>query len=74
MTRKLAADIPDCRVVSFPEAARLIPEEVPDELALLVSSFISPHVGRADSDPDELAESPDETVVEDAGTPEGGLA
>ena len=74
VTRKLAADIPDCRVVSFPEAARLIPEEVPDELALLVSSFISPHVGRADSDPDELAESPDETVVEDAGTPEGGLA
>lgn len=74
VTRKLAADIADCRVVSFPEAARLIPEDVPDELAALVSSFISPHVGRADPDPDELAQNPTETVAEDAGTPEGGLA
>jgi len=74
VSRKLAADIPDCRVVSFPEAARLIPEEVPDDLASLVSSFISPHVGRGNATPDELVENTAEIVVEDAGTPDGGLA
>jgi len=73
VSRKLAADIADCRVVSFPESARLIPEEAPDELASLVTTFISPHVER-NSGPDELAESADEIVSEDAGTPEGGLA
>jgi pimeloyl-ACP methyl ester carboxylesterase len=73
VSRKLAADIADCRVVSFPESARLIPEEAPDELASLVTSFISPHVER-NSGPDELAESTNEIVSEDAGTPEGGLA
>ena len=73
VSRKLAADIADCRVVSFPESARLIPEEAPDELASLVTSFISPHVER-NSAPDELAESTDEIASEDAGTPEGGLA
>ena len=71
---KLAAAIPDCRIVSFPESARLIPEETPDELASLVASFISPHVGRGTASPDQLAENATETLAEDAGTPEGGLA
>jgi hypothetical protein len=74
VSRKLSTDIADCRVVSFPESARLIPEEAPDELAALISSFISPHVGRGNADPDELAESSAEILAEDAGTPEGGLA
>jgi len=74
VSRKLSTEIADCRVVSFPESARLIPEEAPDELAALISSFISPHVGRGNADPDELAENSAEVLAEDAGTPEGGLA
>ena len=78
VTRKLAADITDCRIATFPEAARLIPEESPEELAALVTSFISPHVGRsADEvrvtvDADELGA--DAPVATDTGTPEGGTA
>jgi len=71
---KLRADIADCRVVSFPETARLVPEEAPEELASVITSFISPHVGRSASEPDELEGSTAETVAEDAGTSEGGLA
>ncbi len=76
VSRKLAADITDCRVVSFAETARLVPEEAPDELASLITSFISPHVGppRTTPEPDEVAESTAETVAEDAGTQKGGLA
>jgi pimeloyl-ACP methyl ester carboxylesterase len=74
VSRKLAADIADCRVVSFADTARLVPEEAPDELASLVTSFISPHVGRTAQGPDELDGSTAETVADDAGTSEGGLA
>jgi pimeloyl-ACP methyl ester carboxylesterase len=76
VSRKLAAEITDCRVVSFAETARLVPEEAPDELASLIASFISPHVGppRTTTGPDELAEGTAETVAEDAGTQKGGLA
>jgi pimeloyl-ACP methyl ester carboxylesterase len=74
VSRKLATDIVDCHVVSFAETARLVPEEAPDELASLVTSFISPHVGRTSAGPDELDGRTAETVADDAGTPEGGLA
>jgi hypothetical protein len=75
VSQKLAADITDCRVVSLPDAARLVPEEMPDELASLVISFVSPHVGRKAS---ELliggeTDAPD-SVPEDVGTSEGGSA
>ena len=74
VSRKLAADITDCRVVSFPDAARLIPEDAPEELAALISSFISPHVGPANAPAEGLPENAMENIAEDAGTPEGGLA
>lgn len=73
VAQKLSADIADCRVVSLPEVARLVPEEAPDELASLVTTFISPHVGHPNLDPDPLEASP-QNIVEDAGTPEGDLA
>jgi len=74
VAQKLAAEIADCRVVSLPEVARLVPEEAPDELASLVTAFISPHVGRANRDLDPMDETSPETIAEDAGTPEGDLA
>jgi pimeloyl-ACP methyl ester carboxylesterase len=74
VAQKLSAEIADCRVVSLPEVARLVPEEAPDELASLVSSFISPHVGRDNRQLDSLDEASGETIAEDAGTPEGDLA
>jgi len=74
VAQKLAAEIADCRVVSLPEVARLVPEEAPDELASLVTAFISPHVGRANRDLDPMDETSAETIAEDAGTPEGDLA
>ena len=74
VAQKLAAEIADCRIVSLPDVARLVPEEAPDDLASLVTAFISPHVGRSDRDPDPLGETAAENIVEDAGTPEGDLA
>ena len=74
VAQKLAAEIPDCRVVSLPEVARLVPEEAPDELASLVTAFISPHVGHSNRDLDPMDETSAETIAEDAGTPEGDLA
>ena len=74
VARKLAADIPDCRVVSFQEAARLVPEEAPDELASLIASFVSPRVASSNPGSDELESSTAETVADDAGTSESGLA
>jgi len=74
VAQKLAAEIADCRVVSLPEVARLVPEEAPDELASLVTAVISPHVGRANRDLDPMDETSPETIAEDAGTPEGDLA
>jgi len=78
VARKLGADIADCRIVAFPEAARLIPEESPDELATLIASFVSPHVGRtADEvqvtigDDEPMGEEP---IAKNAGTPDDGTA
>ena len=47
VTQRLVELITDCRVVSMPEVARLIPEENPDELSELITSFVSPHVNKA---------------------------
>jgi pimeloyl-ACP methyl ester carboxylesterase len=74
VAQKLAAEIADCRIVALPDVARLVPEEAPDELASLVTAFISPHVGRSDRDLDPLDQMSAENIAEDAGTPEGDLA
>jgi len=74
VSRKLAADIPDCRVVSFEETARLVPEEAPDELASLIASFVSPRVTSTNAASDELERSTADTIADDAGTSESGLA
>jgi len=74
VAQRLAAEIADCRVVSLPDVARLVPEEAPDELASLVAAFVSPHVGRSGSDLDPLDETSAENIAQDAGTPEGDLA
>jgi len=74
VAQKLVTDLPGSRIVNFPEAARLVPEEMPGDLAALIASFVSPHVTRS---PDGL-ESPGSDVGEHAspegGTPEGGMA
>lgn len=63
---RLASEVPEGRVVTLPDVARLIPEEAPDELTELIASFVSPHVNRDD---DDVVSSTDEN-----GTPEGGMA
>jgi pimeloyl-ACP methyl ester carboxylesterase len=74
VARKLAGEIADCRVVTLPEIARLVPEEAPDELASLVTAFISPHLARSSHDPVSVDEPSSEDIAQDAGTPEGDLA
>jgi len=66
VAQRLSSELPDCRVVSMPEAGRLIPEEAPDELADLVASFVSPHIKG----------SAEEIVISSdiPGTTEGGMA
>ena len=66
VAQRLRSEVPDGRVVTLPDVARLIPEESPDELAELIASFVSPHVGRPDG---EIVAS-----SEMGGTPEGGTA
>jgi pimeloyl-ACP methyl ester carboxylesterase len=74
VAQKLAAELPDSRVVNFPEAARLVPEEMPEDLAALIASFVSPHVARDPHGPESLAEDVIEHATPDGGTPEGGPA
>ena len=66
VAQRLSSEIPDCRVVSMPDAGRLIPEEAPEELADLIASFVSPHIKG----------SAEEIVIssEIRGTTEGGTA
>ena len=74
VAQKLATELPGARVVNFPEAARLVPEEVPDDLAALIASFVSPHVTR---NPDGSESVPDDVVEHasrEGGTAEGGTA
>jgi pimeloyl-ACP methyl ester carboxylesterase len=74
VAQKLAAELPDSRVVNFPEVARLVPEEVPEDLAALIASFVSPHVARGLHGAESLAEDVIEHASPDGGTPEGGTA
>jgi hypothetical protein len=74
VSQKLASELPDCRIVNYPEAARLVPEEAPDELAALVSSFVSPHVTRAPDGSESLDEGVTEHAPPDDGTTEGEMA
>ena len=74
VSRKLSEAIADSRLVTLPEAARLVPEEAPDDLATLISAFISPHVGRTAEEVQVTIDDAAEPSVEDAGTPGGGVA
>ena len=74
VAQKLAAELPDSRVVNFSEAARLVPEEVPEDLAALIASFVSPHVARGPHSAESLAEDVIEHASPDGGTPDGGTA
>ena len=74
VSQQLARDIPECRVMTLPEAARLVPEESPEELAEIVTGFISPHVNRPDQPFSTDGEASTITASENDGTPEGGLA
>ena len=74
VAQKLAAELPDSRVVNFPEAARLVPEEAPEDLAALIASFVSPHVARGPHGAESLTEDVIEHASPDGGTPEGGTA
>jgi len=48
---RLAAALPDARLVTFPETGRLVPDERPEEIAALLADFandlLGPEVGRA---------------------------
>lgn len=66
VAQRLAAEVPEGRVVTLPEVARLVPEESPDDLAELIATFVSPHIGR----PDDEIENSDKI----AGTRDGGVA
>jgi len=74
VAQKLAAQLPESRVVNFPEAARLVPEEVPEDLAALIASFVSPHVARGPGSAEPLADDVIEHAAPDGGTTEGGTA
>ncbi len=75
VAERLATGIPECRTVTLPEVGRLVPEEAPDDLAELVVSFVSPHLGRGpempvpDDSNDAMADG-----VGESGTPGGGTA
>jgi pimeloyl-ACP methyl ester carboxylesterase len=74
VARKLAAELPDSRIVNFPEAARLVPEEAPEDLAALIASFVSPHVARGTDSAESLTDDIIEHASPDGGTTEGGPA
>jgi len=71
VAEKLATELPGCRVVNFPDAARLVPEEAPDELADLIASFVSPYVSRAGDAPESLGGSLAEPFAEHSPTDSG---
>jgi pimeloyl-ACP methyl ester carboxylesterase len=74
VAEKLSTELPGCRIVNFPGAARLVPEEAPEDLADLVASFVSPHVTRAADALEALAEPLVEHSSTDAGTTDGETA
>ena len=77
VAEQLKASIAQCRVVTVPGVARLIPEEAPDALADLVINFISPQAARmADAaEDDRTPPAAAETATQaESGTPEGGTS
>jgi pimeloyl-ACP methyl ester carboxylesterase len=84
VAEQLAASIPQCRVVTMPNVARLIPEEAPEELADLVIGFVSPHSAHSAHSAQSGGDDPDAPPVPPAddesgaraesGTHEGGTA
>ena len=74
VSQKLAGELPDCRIVNFPEVARLVPEEAPDALATLVATFVSPHIARGSGASESLADGLVEHSSPDGGTSEGATA
>ena len=74
VAQTLTREIPECRTIALPDVARLIPEESPEELAEIITSFISPHVNR----PDQAVAGDDEASAvaagDDNGTSEGDSA
>ncbi len=66
VSQRLASEVPEGRVLTLPDAARLVPEDAPDELADIIATFVSPHVGRAS---EEVSATGNES-----GTTEGELA
>ena len=82
VAQQLQAGITQCRIVTLPNVARLVPEEAPDDLADLVIAFVSPHTARsgdgsddeAPADERELNASTDSDARLESGTAEGGTA
>ena len=78
VSEQLRSGIPQSRVVTMPNVARLIPEEAPHDLAELVVAFVSPHSSRDGGealdhdDNDGLNAEP--AGLGDVGTSEGGTA
>jgi pimeloyl-ACP methyl ester carboxylesterase len=75
---QLRTAIPQCRVVTMPDVARLIPEEAPDELSDLIIPFVSPQAAPF-SESDETVDSDDghtgeQKVEAESGTLDGGTA
>jgi pimeloyl-ACP methyl ester carboxylesterase len=66
VAQRLSSEVPEGRVVTMPDAARLVPEDAPDELADMIAAFVSPQMGAGS---DEVIET-----IDESGTTEGELA
>jgi pimeloyl-ACP methyl ester carboxylesterase len=66
VAQRLASEVPGGRVITMADAARLVPEDAPNELADLIASFVSPRVGDGG---EEILES-----IAESGTTEGEMA
>lgn len=78
VAEQLQSGIPQCRVVTMPGVARLIPEEAPHDLAELVVAFVSPHASRESAEGLEGDEpvvlNSEPAGLGESGTTEGGTA
>jgi len=78
VAEQLQSGIPQCRVVTMPGVARLIPEEAPHDLAELVVAFVSPHASREAAEglegDEPAALNAEPAGLGDSGTTEGGTA
>jgi pimeloyl-ACP methyl ester carboxylesterase len=78
VAEQLQSGIPQCRVVTMPGVARLIPEEAPHDLAELVVAFVSPHASRESAEglegDEPAALNAEPAGLGESGTTEGGTA